>query len=153
MHTQYRSLELTLGVRTLGNWSHYSRMAVMVQGWVCHTTTYVQATGSPRDRQLQEAQAQEEATACCLEDQCGNLLTPPQALRHTRLRWDRLTQPPGCMCACVCMPKCNIAISRVVIQNRESLQLPSISHTLDTSQVTGAHGRPAEPSIPPGTSP
>lgn len=86
MHTQYGSLELTLGVRTLGNWSHYGRMAVMVQGWVCHTTTYVQATGSPRDRQLQEAQAQEEATACCLEDQRGNLLTPPRALRHTRLR-------------------------------------------------------------------
>lgn len=27
----------------------------MVQGWVCHTTTYVQATGSLGDRQLQEA--------------------------------------------------------------------------------------------------
>lgn len=75
-------------------------MAVTVQGRVCHTTTYVQATGSPGDRQLQEAQAQEGATACCLEDQCGNLLTPPRALHHTRLRWDRLTQPPGCMCVC-----------------------------------------------------
>lgn len=75
----------------------------MVQGWVCHTTTYVQATGSPGDRQLQEAQAQEEATACCLEDQRGNQLTPPRALHHTRLRWDRLTQPPGCVCAYVCV--------------------------------------------------
>lgn len=50
----------------------------MVQGWVCHTTTYVQATGSPRDRQLQEAQAQEEATACCLEDQRGTCSHLPE---------------------------------------------------------------------------
>lgn len=40
---------------------------------VCHTTTYVQAMGTSGDRQLQEAQAPGEATACCSGDRRGNL--------------------------------------------------------------------------------
>ena len=86
--------------RTSGSWGHYIGVEITEQGPGRATQPRrCKPQGTSGDRQPQGRQAQEEATACCSEEQHGHPDHASPALTHTRPQG----RGPGCVPVCACV--------------------------------------------------